>query len=139
MHVIDLKLPESFTYKYIYTHTRTYVYIYIEREREKYEKQEQTICFFMSLSRSLSDISARCKIELWSTTAPFSHPDFLLQCSAIQIAKIGTKWFFTRTSNGWQATWYQTTIKFNDKFTRKYIFKKIDKKNQTPAQSTSNI
>ena len=50
MHIIDLKLPESFRER--------------EREREKYEKQDQTICFFMSLSRSLPDFSARRKIEL---------------------------------------------------------------------------
>lgn len=61
----------------------------------------------MSLSLSSSDISATCKIEFWRTTAPFSHPDFLLQCNAIQTEKIGIKWFLTRTARGRPATWNQ--------------------------------
>ena len=50
--------------------------------------------FLYEFVSSLSDISARSKIELWSTTAPFSHPAFLLQSNEIQIEKIGTKVIF---------------------------------------------
>ena len=50
--------------------------------------------FLYDFVSSLSDISARSKIELLSTTAPFSHPDFLLQSNEIQREKIGTKVIF---------------------------------------------
>ena len=62
MHIIDLKLHESF------------------RERKRHEKQEQTIYFFMSLSRSL--ISQQdAKLIFKAQLLPFP-PRFLtaMQC-----------------------------------------------------------
>lgn len=68
------------------------------------------MCFFMSLSLSLSDSSAKHRIELWSTFAPLSQPDLLLQCNTIQTENIGTKWNLTRTAKGWQATCKKTHL-----------------------------
>lgn len=67
-------------------------------------EKELTMFFFMRSSRSCSVISAISKIELRSTTAPFSLFNFLLQCNAMHIEKIGTKWIFTRPASGWDAT-----------------------------------
>jgi len=68
------------------------------------------MCFFMSLSLSLSDSSVKHRIELWSTFAPLSQPDLLLQCNTIQTENIGTKWILTRTAKGWQATCNKTHL-----------------------------
>lgn len=50
------------------------------------------------------------KIELWSNTAPLSQPDFLLQWSAIQTEKMGTKCILTKSADGWRATWKQKNV-----------------------------
>lgn len=60
-----------------------------------------TICFFMSLSLSSSEISAKRSIFFWSTIAPLSDSDWLLQCKAIHTEMIGTNWSFTKAVKGW--------------------------------------
>ena len=87
------------------------IYLYLSKKKKMIRQFKKpwdyvisfklAIYFFMSLSHSLPNFSARCKIDLWST--------------------IGTKWFLTRTAN-------RTTIRFNEKFKRKNIFKKSSKR-----------
>nr|GMC69888.1 hypothetical protein Iba_chr03aCG10800 [Ipomoea batatas]GMC72241.1 hypothetical protein Iba_chr03bCG9720 [Ipomoea batatas] len=62
-----------------------------QEARDKMLLTDHTICFFMSLSLSFSDISAIFSIELSSTVDPFSLSGFLLQCNAMQTEKICTK------------------------------------------------
>lgn len=45
------------------------------------------------------------KIELWIKAAPLSRPEFLLQWSAMQIEKIGTKCILIKSAADLRATW----------------------------------
>lgn len=62
-----------------------------------------TIFCLISLSLSFSLVSPTYNIEFWSTIAPLSHSDVLLQCNPIHIENIGTKFSLTKTTTGWPA------------------------------------
>ena len=111
MLVIDLKLPESFRER--------------ERERRKAGANHMFLYEFVSFTpRYLS------KMQNWTlkNNCCLFPPRFLTAMQCHTDSKDWHKVIFDQNSQQWQATWYQTSIIFNYKFKRKYIFKKTDKR-----------